>query len=103
MKACRTENKEGAKEVGSPSGAHLRLISNTQENENQKIDMKKNQKISMETNQPTNNVEESTYALLVRSEDKKHALFETVLYGLVAVGVLIAILQFADQPVSFGA
>jgi hypothetical protein len=39
----------------------------------------------------------------VRSEDKKRALFETFLYGLVAVGVLVAILQFADQPVSFGA
>jgi len=39
----------------------------------------------------------------VRSEDKKHALFETVLYGLVALGVVAAILQFADQPVSFGA
>jgi hypothetical protein len=103
VKPCRTEKKEGAKEVGSRSGAHLRLISNTQENENQKIDMKKNQKISMETDQPTNNVEESTYTLLVRSEDKKHALFETILYGLVAVGVLVAILQFADQPVSFGA
>ena len=57
----------------------------------------------MKTDQPSNNVEESTYALLVRSEDKKHALFETVLYGLVALGVLAAILQFADQPVSFGA
>jgi hypothetical protein len=65
--------------------------------------MKMNQEIPMKTNQPSNNVEESTYALLVRSEDKKHALFETVLYGLVALGVLAAILQFADQPVSFGA
>jgi hypothetical protein len=65
--------------------------------------MKTKEKIPMKTNQPNNNVEESTYALLVRSEDKKRALFETVAYGLVAVGVLVAILQFADQPVSFGA
>jgi hypothetical protein len=65
--------------------------------------MKTNQEISMKTSQPSKNVEESTYALLVRSEDKKRAVFETVLYGLVAVGVLVAILQFADQPVSFGA
>ena len=65
--------------------------------------MKTNQEIPVKTRQPSNNVEESTYALLVRSEDKKRALFETVLYGLVAVGVLVAILQFADQPVSFGA
>ena len=56
----------------------------------------------MKTKQLGDNVEESTYALLVRSEDTKHAVFETVLYGLVAVGVLVAILQFADQPVSFG-
>ena len=53
--------------------------------------------------QPSKNVEESTYALLVRSEDKKRALFETIAYSLVAVGVVVAILQFADQPVSFGA
>jgi hypothetical protein len=65
--------------------------------------MKTNQEISMKTNQPSNNVEESTYALLVRSEDKKRALFETVLYCLVALGVLVAILQFADQPVLLGA
>ena len=65
--------------------------------------MKTNQEIPVKTSQPNNNVEESTYALLVRSEDKKHALVETVLYGLVALGVLVAILQFADQPVSFGA
>ena len=65
--------------------------------------MKTNQEIPVKIRQPSNNVEESTYALLVRSEDKKRALFETVAYGLVAVGVLVAILQFADQPVSFGA
>ncbi len=61
--------------------------------------MKAKQERPVNTRQPSNNVEESTYALLVRSEDKKRALFET----LVAVGVLVAILQFADQPVSFGA
>ena len=65
--------------------------------------MKTKQERPMKTRQPSNNVEESTYALLVRSEDKKRALFETILYSLVAVGVLVAILQFADQPVSFGA
>ena len=65
--------------------------------------MKTKQERPMKTRQPSNNVEESTYALLVRSEDKKRALFETILYSLVAVGVLVAILQFAEQPVSFGA
>jgi hypothetical protein len=57
----------------------------------------------MKTSQTNNNVEESTYALLVRSEDKKRALLETIVYGLVILSALAAILQFADQPVSFGA
>jgi hypothetical protein len=65
--------------------------------------MKTKQEIPVKTKRLRNNVEESTYALLVRSEDKKRDLFETILYSLVAVGVLVAILQFADQPVSFGA
>jgi hypothetical protein len=63
--------------------------------------MKTKQERPMKTRLPSNNVEESTYALLVRSEDKKRALFETILYSLVAVAVLVAIVQFADQPVSF--
>ena len=57
----------------------------------------------MKTSQTNNNVEESTYALLVRSEDKKRALVETIVYGLIILSVLVAILQFADQPVLFGA
>jgi hypothetical protein len=64
--------------------------------------MKTKEKIPTKISQP-NNVEESTYALLVRSEDTKHALFETIVYGLVALSALVAILQFADQPVLFGA
>lgn len=59
--------------------------------------------IPIKTSQPNNNTEESTYALLVRSEDRKRALLETILYGLVILSALAAILQFADQPVSFGA
>ena len=39
----------------------------------------------------------------MRSEDKKCALFETIVYGLVILSALAAILQFADQPVLFGA
>jgi len=65
--------------------------------------MKTKQERPVKTSQPRYNVEESTYALLVRSEDEKRSLFETIAYGLVAIGVLVAILQFADQPVSFGA
>jgi ribosomal protein S1 len=56
----------------------------------------------MKTNQPNNNVEESTYALLVRSEEKKRGLFETIVYGLVILSAVAAILQFADQPILFG-
>jgi hypothetical protein len=39
----------------------------------------------------------------MRSEDKKRALLETNIYGLVILSALAAILQFADQPVLFGA
>jgi hypothetical protein len=65
--------------------------------------MKTKEKIAMKTSQTNNNTEESTYALLVRSEDKKRALLETFLCGLVILSALAAILQFADQPVLFGA
>jgi hypothetical protein len=57
----------------------------------------------MKTSQSNNRVEESTYAMLVRSEDKKRALLEMIVYGLVILSALAAILQFADQPVLFGA
>ena len=65
--------------------------------------MKTKKKIPVKATQPNNNVEESTYGMLVRSEDKKRALLETIVYGLVILSALAAILQFADQPVSFGA
>jgi hypothetical protein len=65
--------------------------------------MRTKEKIAMKTSQTNNNTEESTYALLVRSEDKKRALLETILCGLVILSALAAILQFADQPVLFGA
>jgi hypothetical protein len=56
----------------------------------------------MKTNQPNPKTEESTYALLMRSEDKKRSLVETIVYGLVILSALVAILQFADQPILFG-
>jgi hypothetical protein len=65
--------------------------------------MKTKEKIAMKTSKTNNNTEESTYALLVRSEDKKRALLETIVYGLVILSALAAILQFTDQPVRFGA
>jgi hypothetical protein len=65
--------------------------------------MKTKEKIPMKTSQPNNKIEESIYALLVRSEDKKRALLETIVYGLIILSALAAILPFTDQPVSFGA
>jgi hypothetical protein len=40
----------------------------------------------MKTNQPDNRIHESTYALLVRSEEKERSLFETIVYGLLSAG-----------------
>ena len=65
--------------------------------------MKTKKKIPVKATQPNNNVEESTYGMLVRSEDKKRALLETIIYGLLILSTLAAILHFADQPVLFGA
>jgi hypothetical protein len=55
----------------------------------------------MKTNRPNNEIHESTYALLVRSEDKKRGLFETIAYGLFILSSVAAIGQFALQPVDF--
>lgn len=43
-------------------------------------------------------MKKSTYRLLVQSEEKNRNFFETVLFGLVALSVLAAIWQFADEP-----
>jgi hypothetical protein len=40
----------------------------------------------------------STYRLLVQSEEKSRNILEIALYGLVALSVLAAIWQFADEP-----
>jgi hypothetical protein len=64
--------------------------------------MKTKEKILTKASQP-NNIEKSNYALLVRSEDTKGALVQTIVYGLVVLSALAAILQFADQPLLFGA
>ena len=50
------------------------------------------------TNKPLNDLEESTYSLLVRSEEKKRAVFETIIYCLIIVSAVAAIVQFAAQP-----
>ena len=39
-----------------------------------------------------------TYRLLMQSEEKSRNILETVIYGLVALSVIISIWQFAEQP-----
>ncbi len=44
-------------------------------------------------------VHESTYAMLVRSEEKARSVLETVLCVLCALSAIVAIWQFAHQPI----
>ena len=43
---------------------------------------------------------ESTYALLVRSEEKSRSILETVLYAIAILSVVVGIWQFAQTPVN---
>ena len=43
---------------------------------------------------------ESTYALLTRSEEKSRNVFEVVIPPLLILGPLIALWQFAQEPVN---
>jgi hypothetical protein len=55
----------------------------------------------MKTSQPNNDVhEESTYALLARSENEKRSLLEMIAYALFILSVIAAIWQVAHQPVN---
>lgn len=54
----------------------------------------------MKTTQPTNEIHESTYALLDRSEHEKRSLLEMLVYGIFILSVAVAIWQFAHQPVN---
>jgi hypothetical protein len=51
----------------------------------------------MNTNKPNTKREESTYSLLVRSEDKKRTLVEGIVYGLIALGAVAAIWEFGQE------
>jgi len=44
-----------------------------------------------------NNEHESTYRLLVRSEEKNRGIVETMLYALLALSVIVSIWQFAQE------
>jgi hypothetical protein len=46
------------------------------------------------------NNQESTYALIVRSEEKSRSALETVLYSTFILSVVFAIWQFAQQPIT---
>ena len=59
--------------------------------------MNRKEKIPMKTSQPNSKIEESTCALLVRSEDTKRALLETIVYRLI---ILSARLQFCSSRTS---
>ena len=44
------------------------------------------------------NQHESTYRLLIRSEEKGRNLLEMVIYPLLIIGAIVAIWQFVVQP-----
>ena len=52
--------------------------------------------------EPEEQLHESTYALLMRSEERSRNVFELVIYPLLIIGAIIAICQFvlqtADMP-----
>ncbi len=50
-----------------------------------------------------NNQFESTYALLVRSEEKGRGVLEILVYAVFILGVVLSIWQFAQTPVKISA
>ena len=51
----------------------------------------------MKNTQTPNEVEESTYSLLVRSNERKRGFCETIIYSLMILSAVAAILQFVEQ------
>ncbi len=47
--------------------------------------------------------EESTYALIIRSEERNRSLLEVVLYAFFILSAIVSFWQFAHQPVSIPA
>ena len=41
---------------------------------------------------------DTTYAMLVQSEEKGRGIMETVVYALLSLSVILSILQFVQQP-----
>ena len=52
---------------------------------------------STKTNEPNNKREESTYSLLVRTEERKRATIEVITYGVIALSALAAIWEFGQE------
>ena len=52
------------------------------------------------TDQPEDQHKESTYALLIRSEEKSRNVIEMAICPILILGAVIAIWQFAQQPVN---
>lgn len=55
------------------------------------------------TTDQSQNQEESAYSLLMRSEEKSRNAFELIMYPCLILGPLVAIWQFAQQPVNIPA
>ncbi len=55
------------------------------------------------TDQPEDQHKESTYALLIRSEEKSRNVIEMAICPILILGAVIAIWQFAQQPVNIPA
>jgi hypothetical protein len=55
----------------------------------------------MKTIKANNKREESTYALIVRSEEKKRVLTEAIVYGLIVLSAMAAIWEFGRELLSF--
>ena len=53
------------------------------------------------TNQANQTHQESTYQLLVESEDKEHGVMEDLVYLLLIIATSVTIWQFGHQPVTF--
>jgi hypothetical protein len=46
---------------------------------------------------------QTTYTLLVRSEERSRDLLETAVYAMCTLSAIVAIWQFAQQPLSLAA
>jgi len=57
------------------------------------------EKLTDNNEQTPNEREESTYALLIRSEEKSRNLLEMTIYPVLVIGVVIAFFQFVQEPV----